>query len=72
MQLIIQAGHTTKPKVYELSKEKVRFLLKFADYLAFEKIDENSDEYKLFFENQLKKAMQTERIKSGNSLRNII
>ena len=72
MQILIQTGHKTKPKVYELTKDKVKFLLQFVDYLADDLIDENSDDYKKFFENEVKKAMKTKRVKSGNSLRNII
>jgi len=72
MQILIQAGHTTKPRIYELIKEKVTFLLQFVDYLADDFIDENTADYKKFFETELKKAIKTQRVKSGNSLRSII
>jgi hypothetical protein len=72
MQILIQTGRTAKPKIYELTKDKVAFLLKFMDYLADDNIDENNAEYKKFFENEVKKALKTKRVKSGNSLRDII
>jgi len=72
MQILIKTGITTKPKVYELTKEKVKFLLQFVDYLADETVDENSEAYKKFFEDQVQKAVKTKRVKSGNSLREII
>jgi len=69
---MIQTGRTTKPKVYELSNDKVKFLKQFMEYLADDSIDENSADYRKFFEGEVKKAMQTKRVKSGNSLRSII
>ena len=72
MQILIQAGQTAKPSLYELSSDKVEFLFKFIDYLADGTIDENSNDYKKFFENEVKKAMKTKRVKSGNSLRSIV
>ena len=72
MQLLIQTGASTKPKVYELSKEKAKLLIEMAGYLAENFVDENSPEYKRFFEGEVKNAMQTKRVKSGNSLRSLL
>lgn len=72
MQIAIQTGTTKQPLIFELSKEKVKFLIQFVNYLADDSIEEQSPEYKLFMENILKKAMKTKRVKSGNSLREII
>lgn len=72
MQILIQTGVSTKPKVFEISKEKAKLLIEMAGYLADDSIDENSADYKKFFEGEVKKAMQTKRVKSGNSLRSII
>lgn len=72
MQVSIQTGRSGKPKVFEFSKDKVEFLMQFVNYLADNTIDEKSEEYKQFFEAELKKAMRTRRAKSGNSLRSII
>lgn len=72
MQILIQVGTSSKPKLYEISKEKVKLLIKMADLLADDLIDENSPDYKNFFESEVKKTMQTKRVKSGNSLREIM
>jgi len=72
MQIAIQTGTTKQPLIFELSKEKVKFLIQFVNYLADDSIEEQSPEYKLFMENILKKAMKTKRVKSGNSLREIL
>ena len=72
MQILIQIGASAKPEVYEISKEKAKFLIEMAGYLADDTVDENSAGYKKFFEGEIKKAMQTKRVKSGNSLRSII
>ena len=72
MQILIQTGNTVKPKVYELTKDKINFLLRFVNYLADDFVNEDSPAYKKFFENEVKKAMKTKRMKSGNSLRNIV
>jgi hypothetical protein len=72
MQIVIQTNLSNKPKVFELTEDKFRFLMQFVDYLADDIVDENSVEYKQFFENEIHKAMKTKRIKSGNSLREII
>jgi len=72
MQIVIQTGSNGKPKIFELTKDKVSFLMQFVNYLADEVVDENSESYKKFFEAEIKKAMKTKRVKSGNSLREII
>ncbi len=72
MQVAIQTGIASKPKVFELSKDKVKFLIQFVNYLADDFVDENSSEYKLFIEGEIKNALKTRRVKSGNSLREIL
>jgi hypothetical protein len=72
MQILIQTGTSTKPKVYEISKEKVKLLIEMDGYLADDLIDENSSDYKNFFGGEVKKAVQTKRLKSGNSLRELV
>jgi hypothetical protein len=72
MQVVIQTSKKEKPKIFELTKDKVKFLMQFVNYLADDVIDENSESYKMFFEDKIKNAMKTKRIKSGNSLRDII
>ena len=72
MQLIVQSSVSAKPKVFEVSKEKAKLIIEMIGYLADDSIDENSADYKKFFEGEVKKAVQTKRVKSGNSLRSII
>ena len=43
MQVIIHSGITTKPQAFELSNEKVKFLMQFVNYLADDVINENAE-----------------------------
>ena len=57
---------------FELSKEKFMFLLQFVNYLTDVKINEDSKEYQTFLADEIQDALLTDRVKSGNSLREII
>ena len=72
MQVLIQIGTKGRPKTFELTRGKAGLLMKFANFLADDFIDENSPDYKRFFEGEVIRAMKTKRTKSGNSLRGII
>ena len=72
MEITITNKTSNYKQNFELSKEKFMFLLQFVNYITDKKIDEDSEEYHVFLEDEIQNALLTDRIKSGNSLREII
>ncbi len=72
MEIAISSGRSSKPKIYKLSREKYKVVIELLDFIADDIVNENSKEYKLFLGEEIKKALKTRRVKSGNSLRDII
>ena len=46
--------------------------MKFINFIADDIVDENSTEYQQFLASEIESGLETNRIKSGNSLRDII
>jgi hypothetical protein len=71
MEIAIRTDESSIPKVYKLSRKKYNLVIEFIEVIADEKVDENSEDYKLFLGEQIKKALKARRVNSGNSLREI-
>ncbi len=72
MQVTLTTDISSNKRNFEITKDKFDFLLQFINYLTDGKPEENSKEYQEFLSEEMNKGLQTGRVKSGNSLREII